>query len=180
MFKLRLLNRYISLFVFLSLSFCYYPSTIGKKGAVVSKNRIASEIGIGILKKGGNAIDAAVATGFALSVTEPYAGNIGGGGFMIVHLSNGNSYSIDFRETAPLLSTANMYLDDSLNVVSGMSLYSADASGIPGTVAGFALAHEKFGKLQWHQLVRPSIKISNQGFKLDPYTIEFLNHQFFT
>ncbi len=180
MFKLRLLNRYISLFVFLSLSFCNYPSAIGQKGAVVSKNRIASEIGVGILKKGGNAIDAAVAAGFALSVTEPYAGNIGGGGFMIIHLNNGNSYSIDFRETAPLLATANMYLDDSLNVVSGMSLYSADASGIPGTVAGFALAHEKFGKLQWHQLVRPSIIIANQGFKLDPYTIEFLNHTFFT
>ena len=180
MFKLRLLNRYISVFVFLSLSFCAYPSAIGQKGVVVSKNRIASEIGVGILKKGGNAIDAAVATGFALSVTEPYAGNIGGGGFMIIHLSDGNSHSIDFRETAPFLATTNMYLDDSLNVVSGMSLYSADASGVPGTVAGFALAHEKFGKLQWHQLVSPSIKISNQGFKLDPYTIEFLNHPFFT
>lgn len=107
-----------------------------KNGMVVSANKIASKVGVEILKSGGNAIDAAVAVGFALAVTYPYAGNIGGGGFMVIHLQDGTNTTIDFRERAPFTAYRDMYLDKEGNVIENMSLEGAASVGVPGSVAG--------------------------------------------
>ena len=111
------------------------PKT-AKNGMVVSVSTIASQVGINILRKGGNAIDAAVAVGFALAVTYPYAGNIGGGGFMVLHLQNGKNTTIDFREKAPLLAFKNMYLDRFGNYNPKLSREGTTSAGVPGSVAG--------------------------------------------
>ena len=112
----------------------------GQNGMIVSNSRKASEAGIEILKKGGNAIDAAVAVGFALAVTSPSNGNIGGGGFLVASFANGLSITLDHREKAPQNAHRNMFLNDSGNVIPGMSLYSRASSGIPGTVDGLIRA----------------------------------------
>ena len=131
-----------------------------KHGIVVSASSIAAEIGRDILKSGGNAIDAAVATAFALTVTFPPAGNIGGGGFIIFVDKNGNSTTIDFREKAPLAAHENMFLDEKGNLRGDLSNKIGVLSvGTPGTVAGLFLAHSKYGRLPWEKLIDPSIKI---------------------
>ena len=107
-----------------------------KNGMVVSASDYASQVGIDILQKGGNAVDAAVATGFALAVTHPSAGNLGGGGFMVIHFNDGTNTAIDFRETAPLSSSKNMYLDENGNVIEDKSVKSMSASGVPGRQEG--------------------------------------------
>ena len=122
----------------LSTAFPRFPDAVGKNGMVVSSNKYASEVGIEILKSGGNAIDAAIATGFALAVVHPGAGNIGGGGFMVIRLADGIVTTIDFRETAPTKAYRDMFLDDSLNVISGKSWSTSWAAGVPGSVAGEA------------------------------------------
>lgn len=137
-----------------------------ENGMVVSAHPVASEIGIEILKKGGNAIDAAVAVQFALSVTLPIAGNIGGGGFLVYRSADGKYDALDYRETAPGMATENMYLDKSGEPITNLSLYGHLASGVPGTVAGMEEAHKKYGKLSWAEIIQPSVDLAEKGFKI--------------
>ena len=139
-----------------------------KNGMVVSASRLASEAGVNILKKGGNAIDAAVATGFALAVTYPQAGNIGGGGFLVAHTAYGESFSLDFREMAPSMAHRDMYLDDSSNVVHGLSLYSHLAAGTPGSVDGLLKIWRDHGSgnISLRQLLLPAIQFAERGFPI--------------
>jgi gamma-glutamyltranspeptidase/glutathione hydrolase len=137
-----------------------------KNGMVVCATPSASKVGLDILKKGGNAVDAAVAVQFALAVTHPEAGNIGGGGFMVYRSGKGETNTLDFREKAPEKATTNMYLDSAGNVIPDMSLYTHQASGVPGSVDGMATAYKKYGKLKWADLVQPAIDLARSGFKL--------------
>lgn len=137
-------------------------------GMVVSAQEIASRVGRDVLAAGGNAVDAAIATGFALAVVYPTAGNIGGGGFMVIRFPDGRATALDFREKAPLAAHAGMFLDSAGEYSSRIHHYSHLAVGVPGTVAGFALAHEKYGKLEWAPLVRPAVKLAAEGFELTP------------
>ena len=159
----------------LSIIFGSFPDAIGKNGAVSSSSSHASQVGIDVLKSGGNAIDAAIAVGFALSVTFPNAGNLGGGGFMVVRTAEGDVNTIDFREVAPKKAHRDMYLDDNGEVVPGMSLYTTHAAGVPGTVAGFGAAHEKYGTKSWNYLIRPAIKLASNGFELSFRDAMYLN-----
>ena len=131
---------------------------------VVSDCKIASQVGLDILKKGGNAIDASIATAFTLAVTLPSAGNIGGGGFIVFLNSDNESKTIDFREKAPINSTKEMFLDESGNLIRGINHNSVLSIGVPGTVAGLFFAHKKYGKLSWKKLIQPAIDIANNGF----------------
>ena len=137
-----------------------------KNGMVVSAHPKASEVGIEILKKGGNAIDAAVAVQFALSVTLPIAGNIGGGGFLVYRSADGQYNSLDFRETAPSKASEKMYLDSNGNPITELSLFGQLASGVPGTVAGMEAAHKKYGKLSWKEVLQPAIDLAENGFEI--------------
>ena len=139
---------------------------LGTKGAVTSQEANATDIGIEILKQGGTAVDAAIAVGFALAVTHPSAGNIGGGGFMVVRMNDGSKAALDYRETAPSGASRDMYLDKQGKETKDSKL-GPKAAGIPGTIAGFAAAHEKFGKLPWKDLVAPAIKLAKEGFAID-------------
>ena len=134
--------------------------TLAARGMVVTTDRVASEIGAEILRRGGNAVDAAVATHFALAVVNPEAGNIGGGGFLVVRMADGTTASLDFRETAPMRATRNMYLDSLGNVSDSLSLIGHLAAGVPGSVAGMWEAHRRFGKLPWAELVRPAVTLA--------------------
>lgn len=137
------------------------------KAVVVSADSIASRVGVEILERGGNAVDAAVAVGFALAVTYPRAGNIGGGGFMLVRLASGESRFIDYREAAPSRATRYKYLDESGNVVERRSTRGHLAAGVPGTVAGLSLAHRSFGSLPWADVVAPAWRLASNGFPVD-------------
>jgi gamma-glutamyltranspeptidase/glutathione hydrolase len=137
-----------------------------KHAMVVSIHHEATDAGVEILKDGGNAIDAAVATGFALAVVHPIAGNLGGGGFMLVHFASGKSTFIDYRERAPLAATANMYLDAKGNVVPDASITGYKAIGVPGSVAGMVYAEKKYGKLTLARVMAPAIRLASQGFVL--------------
>lgn len=145
------------------------------KAAVVTAHPLASEVGKSILEQGGNAIDASIAVQYALAVVYPVAGNIGGGGFMVYHTSDGKSHSIDFRETAPAAAHKNMYLDESGAVIPEKSLDGHLAAGIPGTVAGVFLAHEKHGKLPMNQLIEPAIQLAEFGYVITEQEAEGLN-----
>ncbi|MEQ6123235.1 gamma-glutamyltransferase [Pseudotenacibaculum sp. MALMAid0570] len=136
---------------------------ISEKGMVVSARAEASKIGVEILKKGGNAFDAMMATELALAVAYPYAGNIGGGGFMVYRMKNGDIGALDYREKAPLAATRDMYLDDDGNVISGKSTVGATAVGVPGTVAGVFEAQKKFGKLSVQEILQPVIELAKRG-----------------
>ena len=135
-------------------------------GMAVSAQHYASEIGAQILKAGGNAIDAAVAIGYALAVTYPSAGNIGGGGLATIHLANGKDIFINFREKAPLAAAANMYLDAKGNVSPMASLYGYKAVAVPGTVMGFQKMLDEYGTMKREQVMAPAIKLAEQGFTL--------------
>lgn len=143
------------------------PAVEAKNGMVVSSQHLASQVGVDILKMGGNAIDAAVAVGYAQAVVNPCCGNIGGGGFMTIHLANGEDTFINFRETAPAAASANMYLDEKGNVKKGASLYGYLAAGVPGTVLGLDTAQRKYGKLTRQQVMEPAIKLARGGFILN-------------
>ncbi len=143
------------------------PDAVGRFGAVTSSNRYASQAGLEILKAGGNAVDAAVAVGFALAVVHPGAGNIGGGGFMVIRFADGSVTALDYRETAPQAAYRDMFLDDSLNVIPGKSWETSWASGVPGSVDGMGRAHKKFGKLSWKKVVQPAIHLAGKGFYLE-------------
>jgi gamma-glutamyltranspeptidase/glutathione hydrolase len=144
-------------------------------GVVVSASDVASDIGAAILTKGGNAVDAAVATAFALAVTHPFAGNIGGGGFMVVRTPDGKATTFDYREKAPLKSTATMYLNAKGDIDISLTNAGYLAPGVPGTVRGMALAHSRFGKLPWHDVVQPAVDIASNGFVMSPSLARGLN-----
>ena len=138
--------------------------TVTSSAMVVSARAEASKIGSDILKKGGNAFDAMMATEMALAVTYPYAGNLGGGGFMVYRLANGDLGSLDYREKAPLASSRDMYLDENGDVIENKSTLGAYSVGVPGTIAGIFAAHEKFGKLPVEEILQPVIDLANNGF----------------
>ncbi|HKV78852.1 MAG TPA: gamma-glutamyltransferase [Candidatus Sulfotelmatobacter sp.] len=133
---------------------------------VVSVHELASQAGVEILQAGGNAVDAAVATGFALAVVHSPAGNIGGGGFMLIRMADGKAHLLDYREKAPAAATRDMYLDPQGNVIEGASEYGYKAIGVPGSVAGMVTAEKKFGKLTLKQVMAPAIKLARDGFTL--------------
>jgi len=139
-----------------------------ENGLVVSQEVHASEAGLSILRKGGNAVDAAIATAFALAVTHPAAGNLGGGGFMVVMLGDGTSTTFDFRERAPAASRPDMFLDKDGKYDSARHHFSHLAVGVPGSVAGLQLAHQRLGKLSWRELVEPAVRLASKGFKVSP------------
>ena len=161
------LNTFFTIILGLSLfinSSILYAQTYAKNGMVVTASKIASQTGVDILKQGGNAIDATIATAFALAVTHPTAGNIGGGGFIVFMNSEGKTTTIDFREKAPLASTETMFLDEIGKIKDDSNHTGLLAVGVPGTVAGLYLAHQKYGKLPWKDLVQPAIKLAEDGF----------------
>jgi gamma-glutamyltranspeptidase / glutathione hydrolase len=143
------------------------PSDLGvgtRAGVVVSSSDIASDLGASILAKGGNAVDAAVATAFAMAVTHPFAGNLGGGGFMVVRTARGEAATFDYRETAPAKSTQTMYLGPDGKIARNLTATGYLAPGVPGTVRGMALAHKRFGKLPWKDVVAPAAELASKGF----------------
>src|ERR1041384_7765909 len=139
-----------------------------KRGMVASTNEVASRVGVDIMKRGGNAVDAAIAVAFALAVTHPAAGNLGGGGFMMIRLKDGRTTAIDYREMAPAAAHRDVYLDKNGNLIEGEggSLIGYRAAGVPGTVRGMELALKKYGsgKLTWAQLVEPARQLAGAGF----------------
>jgi gamma-glutamyltranspeptidase/glutathione hydrolase len=160
---------------------CFSPdeeNTVqGKNGVVVSVDQYASQIGIDILKKGGNAVDAAVAVGFALAVSYPAAGNIGGGGFMIIRFPDTReAVAIDFREMAPAGATPNMYLDENGKYVRTKSNLGHLAVGVPGTVKGFELVMQKYGELTWNDVIAPAIELAENGFVLNKRMAKSFNN----
>lgn len=137
-----------------------------KNGAVVTAHPLASQIGVDILQKGGNAMDAAIAVKFALAVVYPNAGNIGGGGFLVYRDKDGSVSSLDFREKAPLAADRDMYLDDKGDPITDLSLYGQLAAGVPGAVAGMEAAFKKYGSLGWTELLQPAIDLAREGFAI--------------
>ena len=142
------------------------PAAEARNGMVVSSQHLASQAGADILKAGGNAVDAAVAVGYAQAVVNPCCGNIGGGGFMTLHLADGKNIFINFRETAPASASADMYLDKDGNLIKDASLYGYLAAGVPGTVKGLDYALEKYGTMKREQVMAPAIKLARDGFIL--------------
>jgi gamma-glutamyltranspeptidase/glutathione hydrolase len=155
----------------LFLSACASPPTLPAldRGVVASPEPHASEAGAAVLREGGNAVDAAIAIQFALAVTFPNAGNLGGGGFMLVRTASGET-ALDYRETAPAAAHRDLYLDEKGDVVPGLSLDTAKAAGVPGSVAGMWLAHRKFGTLPWKRLLEPAIRLAEEGWVLDHWS----------
>ena len=167
----RKLSRLLLLVVFISSSVAPVSArepVRGRHGMVASTNEVASRVGIEIMKRGGNAVDAAIAVGFALAVTHPAAGNLGGGGFMMIRLKNGRTTAIDYREMAPAAAHRDVYLDKNGNLIEGEggSLVGYRAAGVPGTVRGMELALKKYGsgKLSWSQLIEPARQLAANGF----------------
>jgi len=150
-----------------------YAATL-EGGAVAAPDQYGAQVAADILKKGGNAVDAAVATAFTLAVTYPEAGNIGGGGFMTLFV-DGKPYFLDYREVAPKAATRNMYLDDKGEVIENLSLVGVRAAGVPGTVMGLWEAHQKFGKLPWSELLTPAIGYAKNGFKVAEKQYQYRN-----
>lgn len=150
-------------------------STITENAMVVSPHPLASDIGVEILKKGGNAVDAAIAVQFAIAVCYPRAGNLGGGGFMVIRTKDGTIDALDYREKAPANAHRDMYLDSLGNVIEGMSTEGHKASGVPGTVAGLFEAHKKYGKLPMDELIRPAIRLAERGYVVTATEAERFN-----
>src|ERR1700679_2582224 len=142
-----------------------------KHAMVVTLEPLAADVGVKVLKEGGNAVDAAVAVGFALAVTHPYAGNIGGGGFMLIRMADGRTTFIDFREKAPATATHDMYLNAS-GAPSRDSVVGWRATGVPGTVRGLALANKKYGREPWPELVNPSVTLAANGFPVSKWQMD--------
>lgn len=148
-----------------------------KHAMVASTSDLASRIGAEVMRKGGNAVDAAVAVGLALAVTWPSAGNLGGGGFMLIRKADGTAEAIDYRERAPLDAAPDMYLDAQGTVVKGLSTEGYKAVAVPGTVAGLALAHQRHGKLKWEELVEPARRLAAEGFEVNYHLARSLSLQ---
>ena len=174
------LSSSLIIFLLFGLIYAKYPDAISSNGMVVSSHELASQAGIDVLKQGGNAIDAAVAVGFALAVVHPGAGNIGGGGFMIIRFADGKSTAIDFRETAPSLASKDMFLDDSGNVIKGKSWNTSYAVGVPGTVAGLGYAHDKYGTQRWYSLLQPAIRLAKFGHDINYLNFSLLNNSYYS
>jgi len=143
------------------------PPAVIAQSAVAMPDSYSAAVATDILSSGGNAVDAAIAATFSLAVTYPEAGNIGGGGFMLVHM-DGESKFIDYRETAPLQAYRDMYLDEHGDIIPNASLIGHRAAGVPGTVAGMWLAHERYGSLPWADLLAPAIDLARNGFLVSP------------
>jgi gamma-glutamyltranspeptidase / glutathione hydrolase len=143
----------------------------GRKAMVVAEEDLATEVGVSVLRAGGNAVDAAVAVGFALAVTHPYAGNIGGGGFMLIRMADGRTTFIDFREKAPAAATHDMYLN-ARGTPTRDSIEGWRAAGIPGTVRGLALANKKYGREPWAELVKPAVILATNGFPVSKWQMD--------
>jgi gamma-glutamyltranspeptidase / glutathione hydrolase len=162
-------------FLFTSIySFCQ-TGVISSKAMVVSAREEASQIGVEIMKKGGNAFDAMVATELALAVSYPYAGNIGGGGFMVYRLQNGETGALDYREKAPIKASKDMYLDVNGNVIPNLSTHGALAVGVPGTIAGIFAVHKKFGKLSIQEIIKPVIALAKKGVVVTEKQLKQIN-----
>jgi len=150
--------------------------THAQKAMVTSVHSLATDVGVDIMRQGGNAIDAAVATGFALAVVHPQAGNIGGGGFMLVRMADGKFHFLDYREKAPAAATLDMYWDKQGNVIPGLSTVGYKAVGVPGSVAGMVMAENKWGKLGLRKVIAPAIRLARDGFPLPwDYVHDFQN-----
>lgn len=182
--KTKLSALFIGFLVLLSAcSQSEAPTRLGEKGAlgtqamVVTAHPIATKIGVEVLKTGGNAIDATIAIQFALAVVYPRAGNIGGGGFAVIRLANGEKATLDFREKAPKLSTRDMYLDELGEVITDKSTLGHLAAGTPGSVAGMWELHHKYGSLAWSELLSPAINVARQGFVITSDEAEALNEK---
>lgn len=162
--------KLLKLLLFTAVLFFVYSSnyaqTYAKNGMVVSDNHVASQVGVDILKNGGNAIDASIATAFALAVTHPQAGNIGGGGFLVYMNKDGNTNTIDFREKAPLKASSDMFLNNEGQLIQGSNHNGLKSVGVPGTVAGLYMAHQKYGSLPWKELVQPAVDLAKDGVEL--------------
>ena len=182
-----MLHKYLSLYLLsfvLVVSACS-PEVVEEESAtlglladsamVVSAHPLASQVGADIMKQGGNAVDAAIATQFALAVVYPAAGNIGGGGFMVIRQADGSTDALDFREKAPLAGGRDMYLDEDKNVIDGLSRTGHLAAGVPGSVDGMVRAHEKYGSLPWEDLLQPAIDLAADGFELTEREARGLN-----
>jgi gamma-glutamyltranspeptidase/glutathione hydrolase len=166
-FSMRQTTLVVVITLFSALHAASRAPVAAKHGMVVSVSPEASRVGIEILRRGGNAVDAAVAVGFALAVTHPAAGNIGGGGFMVIHLDRpGQEISLDYRERAPASATRDMYLDQQGNVIAGVSTIGHKAVAVPGSVRGLHSAWQKYGKLKWRELLQPAILLAQNGFKV--------------
>src|SRR3954466_7081539 len=148
-----------------------------KNGMVVSTSAPASDVGAAILRRGGNAVDAAVATAFALAVTHPSAGNIGGGGFMVIRPARGEPITIDYRERAPERSTPTMYLDSTGKIARQLTATGYLAPGVPGTVAGLWTAHKRYGVLAWKDVVTPAAELAEKGFVVSEGLARSLNRE---
>ena len=155
----------------------YAQSDISSDGVVVTQHYLATEIGENILAQGGNAYDAAIAVGFALAVVLPRAGNIGGGGFMVIYDEDSNdTYAIDYREKAPAASFRDMYLDENGEFDILKSTFGYNAISVPGTVHGFWSVHQRFGSLPWADLIHPAIILAERGFVMSDYMAQTLNN----
>jgi gamma-glutamyltranspeptidase/glutathione hydrolase len=160
--------------LFVALFLAISPAVLAGKAAIASPDRYGAETAEAVMQRGGNAIDAAVATAFVLAVTYPEAGNLGGGGFITLKMGSDLRF-LDFRETAPQAAKRDMYLDASGKPVSGASLVGHLAAGVPGTVAGLWEAHQKYGRLPWRDLVRPAIQLARNGFVPDDQLVRRIN-----
>ncbi len=177
---MKLLYRIFCIFVLFYLSPNIYTQGVGEIGStrdamVASEHAVASEVGERTLRNGGNAVDAAVAVGFALAVVYPEAGNIGGGGFMVIRFPDGHATTIDYRETAPSYAHEDVYLDDDGTLRGEWSLVGARAAGVPGTVAGLLKAWEQYGNLPLAEIINPSIGLAREGFILQTRDIRTVN-----
>lgn len=177
------MKRFFLLLLVVSAGACKMPQTreritgtISDSAMVVCAHPLAAQVGADILKKGGNAVDAAIATQFALAVVYPSAGNIGGGGFMVLRQMDGKVSTLDYREKAPVAATTGMYLDSSGNVIYGLSEKGHKSAGVPGSVAGMVEAHSKFGSMPWRDLVQPAVDLAAKGFTLTKRQARSLNH----
>ena len=157
------LSKYILLIIFILSCSNKHEGVLADNGMVVSARQEASKIGVDILKKGGNAFDAMLATELALAVSYPSAGNIGGGGFMVYRKSDGSTGALDYRERAPINSTSDMYLDENMEIIEGLSMIGGLSIGVPGTIAGIFEAHERHGTLTINELISPVIELAKKG-----------------
>lgn len=151
-------------------------TTTSSSAMVVAPHALASDIGVNIIKQGGNAVDAAIAVQFAIAVVYPRAGNIGGGGFMVIRLNNGATAALDYREKAPAMANRDMYLDSLKNVIPNLSTEGQLAAGVPGTVAGLFAAHKKYGKLPMSTLIEPAIQLAKKGYRISESEASRLNY----